>query len=121
MPLAAAENREGERQDAAQVLCEVMCREGQSRRSNRVLTYHKRFLSEKLEPEVIFFEVIEVCPSMAAGIDVLEERHIRQAERAGTKMKARRGKIAIENGWLDSRKLARRACHMPVCVNKRSD
>lgn len=98
-----------------------MCREGQSRRSKRVLTNHKRFLSENLEPEVSFFEEIQICPSTAAGIDVLEDCHIRQAERAGTKMEARRGKRAIENGWLDSRQLARRACQTPVCTNKPSD
>ena len=69
----------------------------------------------------IFFEEMQVCPSAAAGTDVLEDCHIRQAERAGTKMEARRGKIAIENGWLDSRQLARRACQTPVCRNKPSD
>ena len=31
-----------------------MCREGQSRRSKRVLTHHKRLVSENLEREVIF-------------------------------------------------------------------
>lgn len=120
-PLSVAENREGERKGAAQALCEVMCREGQSCRSKRVLTYDQRFLSENLEPEVSFFEDIQVCPSTAAGTDTLEDCHIRQAERAGTKMEARRGKIAIENGWLDSRQLARRACQKPVCRNKPSD
>ncbi len=69
----------------------------------------------------IFFEEMQVCPSAAAGTDVLEDCHIRQAERAGTKMEARRGKIAIENGWLDSRQLARRACQMQVCMNELSD
>lgn len=34
-PLAVAENRAGERKGAAQALCEVMCREGQSRRSKK--------------------------------------------------------------------------------------
>lgn len=98
-----------------------MCREGQSRRSKRVLTHHKRLVSENLEPCAIFFEEIQVCPNAAAGTDVLLDCHFRQAERAGTKMEARRGKIAIENGWLDSRQLARRACQMAVCMNKLSD
>lgn len=84
-----------------------MCREGQSRRSKKVLTHHKRLVSENLEPEVIFFDEIQVCPSAATGTDALEDGHIRQAERAGTKMEARRGKIAMENGWLDLRQLAR--------------
>lgn len=65
-----------------------MCREGQSRRSKRVLTHHKRLVSENLEPEAMFFEEIHVCPNAAAGTDVLEDYHIRQAERAGTKMDA---------------------------------
>jgi hypothetical protein len=51
-------------------------------------------VSENLEPEVIFFEEIQVCPCGAGGTDVLENYDIRQAERAGTKMEARRGKIA---------------------------
>lgn len=68
-----------------------------------------------------FLKKKHVCPNAAAGTDVLEDCHIRQAERAGTKMKARRGKIAIENGWLDSRQLARRACQMLVCMNELSD
>lgn len=90
-PLAVAENRAGERKSAAQALCEVMCREGQGCRSKRVLTYDKRFLSENLEPEVSFFEGIQVCPSTAAGTDALEDCHIRQAERAGVRMEARQG------------------------------
>jgi len=119
--LSVAENREGERQGTAQALCEVMCREGQSHRSKKVLIHHKRLVSENLEPEAMFFEEIHVCPNAAAGTDVLLDCHARQAERAGTKMEARRGKIAIENGWLDSRQLARRACQKPVCMNKPSD
>lgn len=98
-----------------------MCREGQRHRSKRVFTYDERFLSENLELKRFFFEEIHACPDAAAGTDVLEDYHIRQAERAGTKMEARRGKIAIENGWLDSRQLARRACQTPVYRNKLSD
>ena len=69
----------------------------------------------------MFFEEIHVCPNAAVWTDVLLDCHVRQAERAGAKMEARRGKIAIENGWLDSRQLARRACQTPVYRNKLSD
>jgi hypothetical protein len=73
---------------------------------------------EKLEPKVIFFsEEIQACPSAALGTEGLDGWQTRQAERAGTKMEARRGKTVIENGWLDSRQLARRACQMPVGMN----
>jgi len=55
------------------------------------------------------------------GLRCWKDYQIRQAEREGTKMEARRGKIAIENGWLDSRQLARTAYQTPVCWNKPSD
>jgi len=68
-----------------------MCREGQSCRSKRVLTYEKRLVSENLEPDMIFFEEIQVCPIAAVGTGVLEDCRIRQAERAGVRMEARQG------------------------------
>ena len=68
-PLAVAKNRAGERKGAAQALCEVICREGQSRRSKKDTYHHKRLVSENLEPGVIFFEEIKICLSAGAGTD----------------------------------------------------
>lgn len=60
-----------------------MCREGQRRRSKRVLTHHKRLVSENLELMRRILNAGTAC--------MVNAHHLEQAERAGVRMEARQG------------------------------